>query len=144
MNKTLIFTAGLAFLATACSHKNSVKPDPTPMPTPLPTAEPASTRSDYRSEEPQTLPARYVVQPGDSLWKIAGQPGVLDDSFLWPALYRQNRDSIVDPDIIEPSQDLAVPRNLKDSERRQAIEDAQDWPAYERHTEPRKWPDTKY
>ena len=66
---------------------------PTPVP-PLPTPEPTPKRNSY------------IVKTGDSLWTIAGDTTVQGDSFRWPLLFKANRDQIIDPDLIEPAQDL--------------------------------------
>jgi len=49
----------------------------------------------------------HVVQPGETLWTIAGE--AIGDASLWPALYRANRDQIVDPHTVYPGQRLAIP-----------------------------------
>ena len=52
-------------------------------------------------------PAVVVVEPGDSLSKIAER--TLGDGALWPLLYRANRDRIKDPARVYPGQQLSVP-----------------------------------
>ncbi len=49
----------------------------------------------------------HVVQPGESLWKIAAV--LTGDPTLWPLLYRANRDQIVDPSRLYPGQKLSIP-----------------------------------
>jgi nucleoid-associated protein YgaU len=49
----------------------------------------------------------HVVQPGETLWRIAAQ--VTGDPHLWPLLYRANRDQIVDPSRLYPGQVLSIP-----------------------------------
>jgi len=49
----------------------------------------------------------HVVLPGESLWTIAAE--LIGDASLWPALYRANRDQIVDPHLLHPGQRLAIP-----------------------------------
>jgi len=49
----------------------------------------------------------HVVQPGESLWQIAAAS--IGDASLWPAIYRANRDQIVDPHVLHPGQRLAIP-----------------------------------
>jgi nucleoid-associated protein YgaU len=49
----------------------------------------------------------HVVQPGDSLWRIAAV--VTGDPTLWPLLYRANRDQIKDPALLYPGQRLTIP-----------------------------------
>ena len=52
-------------------------------------------------------PTLYLVQPGESLWSIAESR--MGDASLWPALYRANRDQIVDPHTLYPGQRLSIP-----------------------------------
>ncbi len=59
-----------------------------------------------------TQTIEHVVAPGDSLWSIAAQPDVYDDPYLWPVIYRFNRDQIVDPAQIYPEQTLVIPIDL--------------------------------
>ncbi len=52
---------------------------------------------------------RYiVVQPGQSLWRIARH--ALGSGFRYSVLYEANQDQIRDPDKIYPGQVIAVPR----------------------------------
>jgi nucleoid-associated protein YgaU len=55
-------------------------------------------------------PGRYVVKPGDSLWRISGRADALGKSTEWPRLYEANRDRIQDPDRIYPGQEIQIPR----------------------------------
>ena len=55
---------------------------------------------------PAAADAKHVVKPGETLWQIAGHLG---DPFLWPALYRANRDQIKDPSVLYPGQVLTIP-----------------------------------
>ena len=67
--------------------------------------------------EPST--ATYVVEPGDSLWRIAasalrsngnGEPSSADVARFWPAIYTANRTLIGDnPNLIFPGQQLLIP-----------------------------------
>lgn len=65
-----------------------------------------------------TAPARaaetieHKVERGESLWSIAAQPDVYADPYLWPVIYRHNRDQIVDPSQIYPDQTLVIPTRL--------------------------------
>ena len=62
----------------------------------------------------------HVVGPGDSLWSIAAQPDVYDDPYLWPVIYKFNRDQIVDPALIYPEQRLVIPVRIDEETRRAA------------------------
>nr|MBP9665319.1 LysM peptidoglycan-binding domain-containing protein [Pyrinomonadaceae bacterium] len=45
-----------------------------------------------------------TVEPGDNLSKIGAKYGV-----SWNAIYEANRDTISDPDLIHPGQELKIP-----------------------------------
>ncbi|MDP2698682.1 Ig-like domain-containing protein [Thalassospira sp.] len=51
--------------------------------------------------------ARYVVQPGNSLWRIARR--TYGDGLQYWVIYNQNRGQIRDPDLIYPGQIFALP-----------------------------------
>lgn len=51
----------------------------------------------------------YRVKRGDCLWTIAEKSEVYGSSFYWPLLYRANKGLIVDPDTIEPGDELIIP-----------------------------------
>ncbi len=52
--------------------------------------------------------ATVVVQRGDTLNSIAGQPTVYNDPKKWPLLYENNRDALDSPMAIYPGQVLKV------------------------------------
>jgi nucleoid-associated protein YgaU len=49
----------------------------------------------------------YVVQPGDSLSKIAKEK--LGDAARWPEIFELNKDQIKDPNLIHVGQKLRLP-----------------------------------
>lgn len=51
--------------------------------------------------------SRYVVQPGNSLWRIARR--TYGDGLKYWVIYHQNRNQIRDPDLIYPGQIFALP-----------------------------------
>jgi len=51
----------------------------------------------------------YEVMKGDHLWGIASKPEIYEDPYMWPRIYRANREMIKDPDMIYPKQMLTVP-----------------------------------
>jgi nucleoid-associated protein YgaU len=67
--------------------------------------------SDVRSGASSTAPAAdsYVVQKGDSLSKIAKK--VYGDAKAWKKIFEANKDTIKDPDKIQPGQKLKLPQN---------------------------------
>lgn len=56
-----------------------------------------------RSQEPKT----YTVEKGDSLSKIAKH--FYGDANKWKEIFEANKDSIKDPDVIHPGQELKIP-----------------------------------
>jgi len=54
----------------------------------------------------------YVVKKGDTLPGIAARHEIYNDSFMWPLVYKANRDQIKDPKIIYVGQDLKIPREI--------------------------------
>lgn len=56
-------------------------------------------------------PNEYLVQKGDFLKKIAGNPAILNDPAAWTKLYEANKDVIgADKNLIYPYQVLVIPR----------------------------------
>ena len=99
----------------------AVAPEPTPEPT----------------QEPQLRdPKTYQVQPGDCLWNIAKGQGA--DPFLWPILWKANRDYIMDPDNIEIGEILEVPHGVPVDDIGWARGVAADWPERRRPGNPGK------
>lgn len=86
----------------------------------------------------------YVVRRGDSLWKIAGKQSVWGDAFQWPLLFKQNRDQIQDPDLIEVSQDLGYLKSYSKEEIGEARRLAFETPPYVQHSSPRSTLPLKY
>jgi nucleoid-associated protein YgaU len=54
-----------------------------------------------------TAGGTYTVRSGDSLWKIAERH--YGDGNKWRKIYEANKDSIKDPDLIYPGQELRLP-----------------------------------
>jgi len=67
-----------------------------------------------RVAQPVTID--YNVSRGDNLWSIAKQDKVYADPYMWPRLYRANKDQIQDPDMIYPDQTLAVPFGVAENQ----------------------------
>ena len=71
--------------------------------------------SDVRSGSSSTAPSpgstatsrTYTVKKGDSLSKIAKH--LYGDAGEWRKIFEANRDTIQDPDLIEPGQQLKIP-----------------------------------
>ena len=93
---------------------------------------------------PQAGSSKYTVVKGDSLWRIAGRSKIYNNSFKWPLLYKANKSSIEDPDLIYPKQSLQVRKNFTSDEVEDAVNKAKETPPYEPHTTPRKQLPIKY
>jgi len=65
--------------------------------------------SDQQDRRSRSVSITYEVMKGDHLWGIASKESVYADPYMWPRIYRANRDAIDDPDLIYPDQQLAVP-----------------------------------
>jgi nucleoid-associated protein YgaU len=65
-------------------------------------------RGKRRQEEaPAEEPQVYVVQPGDSLSKIA--KAVYGDANRWKEIFEANKEQLTDPNLIRPGQELRIP-----------------------------------
>jgi len=49
----------------------------------------------------------YIVKPGDSLSKIAKE--LLGDANRWKEIFEANKDTLKDPNLIHPGQELRIP-----------------------------------
>lgn len=134
----VVMVVGLAsanFLLVACSHVKKIPPakpiaalipvatKPTPLavaPTPVPTKQPVHARY------------QHTVVKGDCLWDIASKPQYYNDPFLWPVIYKANRDEITDPDVIEVGQALMFPikQDLNVTTVKMAHQEAYNRPTY--------------
>ena len=52
---------------------------------------------------------QLIPERRESLWRIAEYPRWYDDPFLWPRIWRRNRDLIQNPDLIYPGWQLIIP-----------------------------------
>jgi len=64
-------------------------------------------KSNYAS-----LPTEHKVKKGECLWWIAEYKEVYNDPFMWPLIYKANRDKINNPDLIYPDQVFSIPRQF--------------------------------
>jgi nucleoid-associated protein YgaU len=67
----------------------------------------AQERAEKARELHAARKRTYVIQPGDSLSKIAKEE--LGDASRWPEIFELNRDKIKDPNLIHPGQELEMP-----------------------------------
>jgi nucleoid-associated protein YgaU len=66
----------------------------------------SSTNTPAQPAE-ETHGSTYTVKPGDSLSAIAKRQ--YGDAGKWKQIYEANRDSIENPDLIHPGQELRIP-----------------------------------
>lgn len=79
----------------------------------------------------------YTVEKSDTLWGIAGKSEIYSDSFQWPLIFKANRDTIKDPDLIYPQQSFTITKGHSDEEIAAAKDLALRTPKYVPHTKPR-------
>ncbi len=69
--------------------------------------------ADLEAAVPKVAPPDYyTVVRGDCLWYIAKKKEIYGDPYLWPWIYRTNRDKIKNPDLIYPGWVLTIPRGV--------------------------------
>lgn len=117
----LIAAATVAF---GCGTKNVQT-------TEVPKAEPAAPAKE-------TLSDHYIVMRHDTLWGIAGKSDIYSDNFQWPLIFKANRDSIQDPDLIYPKQNFLIQKGLSSEEVSHARDLAMKTPKYVPHSKPRE------
>ena len=115
---TLLAIAMCLVFAWGCSKK--VKTEPAPVV--VEKAESGMTSSEKATSAPVTdpmqvykaeydaLPVSHTVTKGECLWWISEYKHVYNDPFMWPLIYKANRDKIKNPDLIYPGQQFEVPR----------------------------------
>lgn len=57
-------------------------------------------------------PDYYTVVRGDCLWTISAKEKIYGDPYMWPRIYRANKDKIKNPDLIYPNWVLTIPRGV--------------------------------
>ncbi len=66
-----------------------------------------------KDKMPKIAPPKYhTVVRGDNLWNIAKKEQYYNDPYMWPRIYRANKDKIKDPDLIYPKQVFTVPMGI--------------------------------
>ncbi len=103
--------------ATQQEKQRPAKAEPSPKPKLVVQPKPPKPKPQSPSPAPVT---KYTVNAGETLWLIASRKQVYHDAFLWPLLYRANRDQIRDPRRIYTGQVLNIPRNLGEAELKEA------------------------
>lgn len=89
-------------------------------------AQPKKEEHPKPLQKEKPLPSYYTVKRGETLPQIASRADIYDDPYLWPLIYRANRDQIRDPRRIWPGQYLKIPRNSSRDEMAEARRFAQE------------------
>lgn len=164
----LVIAVLTGIMAVGCAHKQRIEGEEVPTapqsnetiaPPPMapeveappavateaPTATPAPAQVEAppapeptKAPEPTNPPSKYIVVTGDTLWGISGMDISYKDNFLWPLIFKANRDQIKDPDLIYPKQEFSIRHDFNLDDINKAKKDASDTPKYVPHTEPRE------
>jgi hypothetical protein len=86
---------------------------------------------ERRVEFERMFPSTYTVRSGETLIDIARRHEVFNDPFMWPLLYKANRDQIRDPKMVFPGQVLTVPRDITHEDIIEARKMAEAMPPYQ-------------
>jgi len=69
--------------------------------------------ASLRMEEFERIyPVTYKVKKGETLVDIAQRREIFNDKYMWPLIYKANRDQMRDPQVVFPGQVLSIPRDL--------------------------------
>ena len=72
---------------------------------------PISPRQIFEADYAK-LPTSYTVVKGNCLWWISEFKQIYNDPFMWPLIFKANRDKIKNPNLIYPGQNFAIPRTF--------------------------------
>ncbi len=72
----------------------------------------------------EVWPTIYVVKKSETLPKIAARPEIFNDAYMWPIIYKANRDQISDPRSVYAGQVLKIRRDMSQDEIVQARREA--------------------
>ena len=72
--------------------------------------------AELKARIAQPVVIDYKVMRGDNLWNISKKEQIYADPYMWPRIYRKNKDQIKDPDLIYPKQVLAVPFGVAENQ----------------------------
>ena len=91
----------------AHEQPTAAAPSEEPSASSSPAEDPAASTSAAAVAE-AAGPETYTVQPGDTLSGIAQQ--VYGDAGSYMRIFKANRDKLDNPDMIQPGQELVIPR----------------------------------
>lgn len=72
--------------------------------------------AELKARIAQPVVIDYKVVRGDNLWNISKKDQIYADPYMWPRIYRKNKEQIKDPDLIYPKQVLAVPFGVAENQ----------------------------
>lgn len=75
-------------------------------------------------------PSTYQVKKGETVIDIARRREIFNDQFMWPLIYKANRDQMRDPKVVFPGQILSIPRDITFEEIIEARKQAKAPPPY--------------
>jgi len=101
------FTAASPALCRAENRERDAAAEPERDP-----AEQDGQAGEMQKKFEKMYPPLYRVRLGDTLSTIAARREIFNDQFMWPLIYKANRDQIRDPRIVYVGQKLTVPRKL--------------------------------
>lgn len=119
MKKVWLTLCIVALFAWGCAEKQvrTAPEQQTPQET---SAQPAEEKAPVQAEQPKEvaqtvdaysqLPVEHRVTKGECLWWISEYKEVYNDPFMWPLIFKANRDKIKNPDLIYPDQVFSIPR----------------------------------
>ncbi|MGD8782864.1 MAG: DUF4398 domain-containing protein [Thioalkalispiraceae bacterium] len=64
---------------------------------------------------------QYAVISGDNLWNISAKPGIYNNPYQWPLIYKANSGKIKDADLIYPGQVFDINTNPSAAESSAAV-----------------------
>jgi hypothetical protein len=105
---TLLAIAMCVMLAWGCSKKVQSEPEVVVVEE-TETVVVSDPMELYKAEY-DALPVNHTVTKGECLWWISEYKHIYNDPFMWPLIYKANRDQIKNPDLIYPGQQFEIPR----------------------------------
>lgn len=82
---------------------------------------PSAVNVSEASSNKMDLDDKYKVKAGDSLWIISSLSAVYSNPYQWPLIYKTNKKTIRDPDLIRPGLVLNIDREASEVEINAAI-----------------------
>ncbi len=110
MKKMILLACACALImASGCAAKKNKKVEEGQVVTPV-------EETIVETEVEGDLVSEHTVKKGECLWWIAEYQQVYNDPFMWPLIYKANRDQIKNPDRIFPNQTFSIPRQFSKDE----------------------------